>query len=680
MASKAFNDNLPGIGATDRHPCRSTASLHETREWFTAAELAELDLPGLPSDKRSINRRAQAERWTIKQGADGSLLVRPRAGRGGGVEFHVSLLPGEARLELARRGICGAPAPEEAANTAEGSWRWFDAQTERVKGEAQRRLEAVNEVLLLEESGLTRTAAIGEIAPRRKVSTSTMWGWLRLIDGVAPADRLPALAPRHKGGGREAEIDGFLWNLFKSDWLRVECPTLTSCYDRTAAIAAQRGLSMPSERSIRRKIERELDPRVVLLARGGREKAERSIPTHRRTLSSLHAMDIVNIDGHQFDVFVMPPESGATPIRPAKAKPCRPVLIAIQDVFSRKILSWKLDLSENFLATRLAFADLFEEHGIPNQCLLDNSRTFAGKSLTGGAQTRYRYKVREEEAAGLLVSLGVKIRFAQIYHGQSKPIERAFRDIADRVARAPACAGAYTGNSPANKPANYGKRAVPWAEFEAIVAQGIADHNARLGRRTETARGRSFDQTFAESYAASAIRKAAPEQLRMALLAAEQKRVNRRTGEIELYGNRYWHPDCGRYLGELVTVRFDPENLHKQVHIYAASDGRYLTAADLIQDYGFADAAGAVAAKKRRKQQMQTIRAGLEAERLLAAERVAELQESAPAPAPVEAAAIRPVRPKSTVAAALKPQTQPNPAHDRQARVFEALRLVGEDE
>ena len=45
------------------------ASTDGAREWFTAAELAELRLPGLPSEKRSINRRAQENRWTTRSGS-----------------------------------------------------------------------------------------------------------------------------------------------------------------------------------------------------------------------------------------------------------------------------------------------------------------------------------------------------------------------------------------------------------------------------------------------------------------------------------------------------------------------------------------------------------------------------------------------------------------------------------
>ncbi len=75
------------------------------QEWFSAAELAELALPGLPGDKRSITRRAREERWAAQTDAQGELLARPRRGRGGGIEFHADVLPAPARIELARRGV-----------------------------------------------------------------------------------------------------------------------------------------------------------------------------------------------------------------------------------------------------------------------------------------------------------------------------------------------------------------------------------------------------------------------------------------------------------------------------------------------------------------------------------------------------------------------------------------------
>src|SRR3546814_11612024 len=71
--------------------------------------------------------------------------------------------------------------------------------------------------------------------------------------------------------------------------------------------------------------------------------------------------------------------------------------------------------------------------------------------------------------------------------GQSKPIERAWRDFCDTIAKHPVFAGAYTGNKPDAKPENYGSHAVPLALFRAVFAREIAGPNAGQGRRTEIA-------------------------------------------------------------------------------------------------------------------------------------------------------------------------------------------------
>jgi transposase InsO family protein len=634
------------------------ASNDLSQAWFTASELEALALPGLPGDKRSINRRAQAERWASRQGADGMLLTRARRGaRGGGVEYHARLLPAEAQLELARRGYACCQ-PETPKSDSDQLWAWFDRQKASVKAEAQRRLAIINAIHTHCATGVKISAAVPVAAAEHGIGASTIFGWLKQVRGVERSDWLPTLADNRKGGGKKADIDPEIWEHLKSNWLRPEEPPFAACLLRAQEMAAARGLTLPSPRTLLRRLQREVPRSVQIMARKGTEALERHVPEARRSVEGLHAMHAVNIDGHVFDVFVEHPND--------PSKRVRPTLIGIQDIYSRKILGWQLDLSENVLATRLAFAQVFRDFGIPKICLLDNSRTFASKALTAGAETRYRYKVDPEEPAGLLVSLGIEVRFAQIYSGKSKPVERAWRELADHISRGPECAGAYTGNSPKNKPANYGSRAVPWAEFEQIVAQGIARFNARVGRKGGACKGRSCDVTFAESYAANAIQKANDAQLRMALLAAERKRLNSRTGEIELYGNRYYSDVFLEHLGAQVTVRFDPANLHREIHVYDR-EGKYLAQADLIADHGFFDQAGAIQTSKRRKEIRRAVKAGLEAERTLEAADIAAAQVPLAVPDRPESQIVSPVRHRATVgAAALKPQPVPVPAAGEQ--------------
>lgn len=653
-------------------PPSPTAESTQASDWYSLAELAALDLPGLGDDRRKIARRARDERWDARESAEGEPLARVRAGRGGGTEFHYLALPGTVQLELAARGLLAtrlvpAEADPEAARHAQ--WRWFDAQNERTKAEARRRLDILTQLEVLEQSGLTRDAAIAALFVQHDVKRSTLFEWIGKVRGVERHHWLAYLAPARRGGGAEAEIPDDLWTVFLSDYLRPERPTLASCYHRVKKIAGKQGVALPTEASFRRRVKRDVEANVQLLRRGLKDQFKRSMPDQRRSVEGMAALDLVNIDGHIFDVWVEHPEGLLD--KDGNVVRVRPTLIAIQDVYSRKMLAWRLDLSENYLATRLAFSDLFRNFGIPKACLLDNSRTFAGKKLTAGAETRYRGKVVEGEAYGLLTSLGIQIRFAQVYHGQAKPIERYFRDVADHIARGPACAGAYAGNSIAGKPTNVGERAMPWDEFVRIVDEGIADLNARDGRRGGAAKGRSYDQVFADSYAATVISKATPEQLRIALLDAEQKTVNKRTGEINLLGNRYWSPKCSNHYGEKVIVRYDPENLLLPVHVYTL-DARYLFAAEVWEDAQFNDAKSSHRIKKHRQEHRRLAKEAEKALGLLEAAEVNALQVAAgaePLPAP---AAVRPVRHRNVVAKA-DATPAPRAAKQSETQIFANL-------
>ncbi|MCU0946784.1 MAG: Mu transposase C-terminal domain-containing protein [Porphyrobacter sp.] len=605
----------------------------EEDAWFTASELEDLGLPGLPGDKRSINRRAQTERWTSRLGPDGQLLVRKRQGRGGGVEFHASLLPGEARIELARRGLIRT-RPEPAAGGLASAWAWFDKQPKKVKAEAQRRLDIITAIALLCEAGSTRTSAIAQACDDHGISRATIWNWLRAVEGIERSDWLVALAPRRQGGGAVAEIHPELWKAFKSDYLRPEAPTLTSVYRRVGRIAKSMGISMPHERTFRRRLDREIPAEVLILKREGVEALRRATPANRRSVRELQAMEWINIDGHVFDVFVRLPAGRIV----------RPTMIAMQDVYSRKIVAFRIGTEESAVNTRLCFADLFREWGIPGHVVMDNGRGFNSKWLTGGTDFRFRFKARAEDPIGLLPGLGVKTHATLPFRGQSKPIERAFRDMCADIAKHPEFHGAYTGNNPMAKPENYGNAAVDWDRFCEVVANEIAEHNARPGRRTEVAQGRSFDQAFAESYAVAPITKVVdPVVLRMALLAAEAKKVNKTDGTIEIAGNRYYHPDLIAHRGELVTVRFDPDNLHSPIHVYQ-SKGPYIVEAMLLADTGFGDIAGAQETARRTKNMKRRAKELAEAERLLSPEELAALQVNSCRAAKPEATVIQPRR------------------------------------
>lgn len=70
------------------------------KDWLSPADLAALQLPGLPATKRAWQDFIDRENWLAQ-----SDRVRERKGRGGGLEYHVDLLPAAALAALAARKI-----------------------------------------------------------------------------------------------------------------------------------------------------------------------------------------------------------------------------------------------------------------------------------------------------------------------------------------------------------------------------------------------------------------------------------------------------------------------------------------------------------------------------------------------------------------------------------------------
>ena len=628
------------------------------KSWFTAAELADLALPGLPGTKRKVNERADKENWALQVDDAGVPRARPRKGRGGGLEFHISCLPDVAKGELVKRGIAFVPANDEdavaiAARTH--GWAWYDMQSDAVKAEAARRAGIIAIVGAFLSAGMSVTAAVNATAQAEKVGAATIYNWLKLVKGVAQGDRLPALAPRRKGGGKEAQVDPGAWEQLKADYLRPEAPTFSSCYWRTVHLYAEpRGLTLPSEKTMLRKLEREVDPRFVIARRKGMDAVKAMVPAQQRTVAHLHAMAMVNIDGHKFDVFVRFPDG----------KIERPILVGIQDVYSRMMLAWRVGDTESALLTRLAFADLFKRHGIPKHCVMDNGRAFASKWVSGGIDNRYRFKIREEEPLGLLPALNIGVTWTLPYSGQSKPIERAWRDLADYIAKDPRCAGAWSGNHVDNKPENYRETAVPLDVFLVVVEEGMRIHNERTGRNTETTRGGSFAQTFAESYARSPIGQATEDHIRLALLTGEQVKADRKSGFVKIADNRYWTPELSRYAGQLLTVRFDPDDLSLPVHV-CDNGGHFLCMAERWEASQFDDMHAAKRTAKLRGDIRKNNRKTAELEKLLTAEQVAaRMRMETVETAMPEPAVIRPTRFRGNAALKQVSEAVQAPLHD----------------
>jgi len=582
--------------------------------------------------KRTVERRAAKEAWAYET----------RTGRGGAKRFYApGALPADVQAavflrtpNLTQPSVDLAPAkakPRKPAQITEAqlqaAWQRYEAVEQHLKSEARRRLQALQAVEQLVADGMLLTKARELVAVQlqrenvRGASAATLGRWAALVDGVEKQHRLALLVPSYVGGTATVEIPAEAWDAFKADYLRVEAPTASSCYERVQRLARVHGWVLPSLKTFQRRVEKEMPRGVLVLARQGREAFDRTFPAQERDRSVFHALEAVNADGHRFDVFARWPDGTIA----------RPIMIGVQCLYSGKLLGYRIAETESADLARFAFRDVIERYGIPEKVWLDNGRGFASKMLTGGTGNRFRFKVRPDDPVGILTGLGCQIHWATPYHGQAKPIERAWRDLCDRVSKHPAFAGAYTGNKTDAKPENYGSKAVPLDEFVRVLNEEIHAHNAREGRRSRVCGGQySFDHVFSTSYAQSTIRKASVEQLRQLLLATDTVTSDARDGSVRLAGNRYWSEAIARYAGKKVMLRFDPEALHTSVEVYSLANV-HLGTAECIAAVGFADTVSAKEHARAKKQFRRAAQQQLEAERRMSA---AKLAKQLPSPVP----------------------------------------------
>jgi len=630
--------------------------------WFTVSDILIFNRGELPSSKRGINRYANENGWQQTDKA------RKADRKGGGMEYHISLLPPtlQARIEFQQNTN---DAPEETAKCS--MWQQYEKLSNRHKMICKKRLSILQEIEDKTDAGIAETAAVKLIASEHSISPSTIFGWKAQLNGVNRPDWLAALAPKYSNRQKSTtDVHPEAWEVLKSDYLRVEKPSFSSCYRRAEELANRNGWSpFPIARTLRRRLNHEVPREVQISKREGRDTLKTLYPAQRRTRKDLRAMQAVNMDGHKFDVFVKMKDGSVG----------RLYLIALQDLYSNKFVAWRLSHSENKETVRLVIGDMVEKYGIPEEIVLDNGRAFASKWITGGMKTRYRFKIRDEEPKGLVTSLGITAHWTEPYSGQSKPIERAFKDFCDNMAKHPFCSGAYTGNSPVNQPENYGKRAIDEDLFRDFIDTQIGLHNAQAGRNTEIAKGRSFDEAFMQSIndPTNIISWPTKQQKSLWLLTAEQVRAKRGDGVITFYENRYWSPALSGYAGKPVVVRFDPENLMAGIKVYDIAD-QFICDAPIVEDAGFFDQAAARKHNKNRRDYMRHVRGQADLHATMTADELARLYQDNK---PVKEVPIRPSIPK-VVTGNHKTNTAEQPVWDDEAEnsFARGLRLVSENE
>jgi hypothetical protein len=652
-----------------------SAVVKDVREWYLPEELA--GLPGMPETVRVVNlygARGCYERRHRERGKGWTYAYRSLP-----LETQAALTPSieTASAALLARPDATTPAGRSFACDRERLWRRHALASDRQREAAAAKVRLLDQVIALTEAGMPQRHAFECVGRTSGVPWRTIENWYQgnaRRPGARHYDRRDwpaALIAGHVGRTVIVQCSDDAWECFKADYLRLEKPAASACYGRLLRSAGAHGWQVPSLYTLKRRIVRDIPQSVRCLRREGEQALMRLYPPQRRSVRDLHALEWLNGDGYQHNVFVRWPDGTIA----------RPKTWLWQDVFSRKHLAWRVDQTEHTDVIRLAFGDVVERYGIPDHVTIDNTRAAANKWMTGGVPNRYRFKVRSDDPLGLLTVLGVRVHWTSVHrgrgHGQAKPIERSFGvgGLGEVVDRHPALAGAYTGHSTVAKPENYRSRAVPLEQFLAVLEQELTAWNAQPKRRTEAAAGlRSFDEVFEASYARSAIRKATAEQRAQWLLAAEAITVHR-DGTVTLDAgkavgigrNRYRSNLLHELAGERVVVRFDPDRLHEDVHVYTL-DGRYIDRAICIDDVGFGDTQAAREHQRAREAFLRATRAAAAAQTRMSTIEVAGHLPAAAPPAPPTSTVTRTFQPVAS-----RPRLEPRALTPREQQLKEEM-------
>lgn len=595
------------------------------KEWFNSKELAGVG--GLPNSPSNVTRKAKSLSWEFR---------KVEGVKGVSYEFSFNSLPKEVQAELLLKQSQAVEIPKakkELNYLPEVIWKPYEKATDKQKEEAKAKLAPLHKLDDLVKNNVALMMALDAVSTEYEIAKGSLKRWYYKVRSFERPDWLPLLLDKHsnKKAGKEADFTEEAWEVFKADYFRPECPQFGSCYERLKRAARENGWSIPSASSIKRKIAREVPKLVQVQLREGDHAVMQYYPSMRRTVAEIEALEWINGDGYQHNVFV----------RWHNGEIVRPKTWIWQDIRTRKILAYRVDLSENSDTIRLSLMDLIWKYGIPKKCTIDNTRAAANKWMTGGVKNRYRFKVKEDDVTGIIPMLGIELLWTSVQfgkgHGQAKPIERAFSHggLGELVDKHPSLTGFYAGENVYSKPDNYngGKDGVDYDTFILAIEDGIRTFNEREGRQTEICQGiYSFSQVFERDYAKAQIRKASAEQMRFLMLMSEAVTLRKDgTFELEAGGkvnnrkNRYLASELIATAHRKVVVKFDPQDLHNKVWVYGL-DGVFLAEAKCTDAVAFGDKAKGREHDKARKQMVKAVKAQAKATLTMNAQEAARYQ------------------------------------------------------
>ncbi len=464
----------------------------------------------------------------------------------------------------------------------------------------------------LNYTGTDRTGYAEELAGRLGVSLGTLYrygqsvmeanAWamrMEQTDGHA-RDYFRTLAlcrkPREKATfpSLTTEQKAILENIWFDRDFSANRPTMELLYEAFEEQGRARGWdSLPSVKTVQRYINHLMSQPGAHSARCLGAKGLRAWKNEmqikgKRTTHTLKVMEYVVADAHTFDLWV----EYTTPN--GKKKAIRPVLVAWEDMRSRRILGAVVCEHSNTQTVKESFVKMCYEAGcVPAHVHMDNGKDFANRETLGQDRSIRGMEEMDAEIKGFYLAMGARKWSRSLpFQPWDKLIERAFRTFCLRYSKKfVSYTGTLTGsktsdkvNKPIQRMLERGEL-LTLEEFHDLLEQFLHQkYDLRKHRGLKEA-GEQWPTPRAVWDNAERWEQAVPprEYAAMLLMKPDTARVSQQG--ITKFGTLYTAPELAYYVGRKVGVRWDVGDV-RRLYVYDTADGRKVCeayAAELLE-------------------------------------------------------------------------------------------------
>jgi len=451
----------------------------DQKEWIELEQVATL----IGTSKRTIERQ-------VLEGLYETKTVVAEGGPGG-IKTLVDKksLPAEAQNRILDSLLTQTPQKMDKAIRP-----WFSLPIERQE-DAIERLKLVNQVREIKGAGRGATGKIRELAAANDMSLRNLQRLVKKADDALAGvngshpDLIQALSliprnGRRAGRGQSFASEAVVW--MAENFGTEQRPNLQTVYEALQNEAVIRDWKIGTYESLRRIRSRIFSPSLDAAGRTGMQRwqAGRGIKI-KRDYREIWPNFMWVGDHHIFDVFVN-----------YRNRTFRPWITAWMDLRSRALAGWAIVIkpSSYSIALALRHACMAKDHkyfpmcGAPASVYIDNGKDYRCKYLNGEEITigkidypeiirtfynlgidpfyidleydpaekawvkqrgKEALQVKTVQVGGVYSRLGIRPRYATVYHPWAKTIERSFRNVVQEFSRQqPGWCGSHPGEKP----------------------------------------------------------------------------------------------------------------------------------------------------------------------------------------------------------------------------------------